>query len=181
MCGIRVLEGLCQGVIFPSTHTLLSKWAPISERAQLGTYCYAGSQFGTFVMLASSGILASSSMGWPSIFYISGAFAGLWTILWLFFGSNSPSEYKSISPEEKEFIEQTGANEEDPHAKKSMYTPWAKIFTSVPFLALLIVHCAQNWGYWTLLTKIPVYMKYVLEYDIKSVYYFYSDTILTFY
>lgn len=48
-------------------------------------------------------------------------------------------------------------------------TPWAKIFTSMPFLSLTIVHCAHNWGFWTLLTKIPSYMKTVLEFDIKQV------------
>lgn len=48
-------------------------------------------------------------------------------------------------------------------------TPWGKIFTSMPFISLIIVHCAHNWGFWTLLTKIPSYMKTVLEFDIKQV------------
>lgn len=48
-------------------------------------------------------------------------------------------------------------------------TPWGKIFTSMSFLSLMIVHCAHNWGFWTLLTKIPSYMKTVLEFDIKQV------------
>lgn len=39
---LRALEGLCQGFLFPSTHTLLSKWAPVEERGKLGTYCYTG-------------------------------------------------------------------------------------------------------------------------------------------
>lgn len=122
-------------------------------------------------MLSSSGFLASSFMGWPSIFYISGSVSGMWAILWLFFGSNSPSDYKYISAEEKEFIqsslgsiEEAGENE----PKKHLKTPWGKIFTSMPFYAIAIVHSAHNWGFWTLLTEMPLYMKGVLQFDIKK-------------
>lgn len=48
-------------------------------------------------------------------------------------------------------------------------TPWGKIFSSMSFISLMLVHCAHNWGFWTLLTKIPSYMKTVLEFDIKQV------------
>lgn len=105
LVALRCLQGLSQGFIFPSTHTLLSRWAPVSERGRLGTYCYAGSQFGTVLMLSTSGVLASSPIGWPSIFYLSGAAGILWTVLWFFYGGNSPAEYKHISSEEKEFIQ----------------------------------------------------------------------------
>lgn len=63
-------------------------------------------------MLSSSGILASSPMGWPSIFYISGTCGILWSILWFFYGGNSPAEYKSISIEEKEFIQSSLGSED---------------------------------------------------------------------
>lgn len=121
-------------------------------------------------MLSCSGVLASSVMGWPSIFYFSGAAGGLWSILWFFFGSNSPSECKSISTEEKDFIETSlKPNDDATQTKRRPPTPWREIFTSMPFIALFIVHAGQNWGYWTLLTKIPVYMKFILGFDIKSV------------
>lgn len=42
MCALRVLQGLTQGTIFPSTHTLLSKWVPPGERARLSTFVYSG-------------------------------------------------------------------------------------------------------------------------------------------
>ncbi|XP_037035941.1 putative inorganic phosphate cotransporter isoform X3 [Bradysia coprophila] len=169
LCALRVLEGLCQGVLFPSTHSLLSKWAPASERATLGTYCYSGSQFGTVVMLSISGILASSAMGWPSIFYFSGVAGGVWAIFWFIFGSNSPSEYRNISAEERAFIEsavETASTTDE--TKKRPPTPWLAMFTSLPFISLIIVHSAHNWGFWTLLTKIPAYMASVLGLDIKS-------------
>lgn len=162
---LRVVQGLSQGFIFPSTHTMLSKWAPVSERGTLGTYCYAGAQFGTVVMLAVSGVLAASSMGWPSIFYISGAAGCIWSVLWFFFGSNSPVEHRSISPEERNFIESSLGNQD--HSKK-IVTPWMAIFTSAPMIALIVAHCSHNWGFWTLLTQMPTYMKSVLGLDIKK-------------
>lgn len=122
-------------------------------------------------MLSSSGFLASSFMGWPSIFYISGIVSGLWAVLWLFFGSSSPAEYKYISAEEKEFIQSSlGSNEEDRENehKKHLKTPWGQIFTSMPFYAIAIVHSAHNWGFWTLLTEMPSYMNGVLHFDIKK-------------
>lgn len=169
ICGLRVIQGLCQGLIFPSTHALLSKWAPVSERGKLGTFCYAGSQFGTVVMLSSSGFLASSIFGWPSIFYVSGGAGMLWTILWLMFGASTPANVKHISQEERLFIENSiKANGSVRHATETK-TPWVSMFTSMAFISLIIVHCGHNWGFWTLLTEMPTYMKNVLELDIKKV------------
>lgn len=129
-------------------------------------------RFGTVVMMATSGILASSSMGWPAIFYSSGIISALWSILWLFFGSNSPADYKYITAEERDFIQSSlGHDENDAEhgEKKHPKTPWRAMFTSMPFISLIIVHAAHNWGFWTLLTEMPSYMKGVLEYDIKKV------------
>lgn len=154
--------------MFPSAHTLLSKWSPVEERGSLTTYCYSGSQFGTVVMLGSSGFLASSSMGWPSIFYISGACGVVWTVLFFFWGSSSPAECKSISAEEKKLIETSlGSDGSEDKSQPPLKTPWLKFFTSAPFLTLILAHCAHNWGFWTLLTEIPTYMKNVLGMDIK--------------
>ncbi|CAB3259124.1 unnamed protein product, partial [Arctia plantaginis] len=47
-------------------------------------------------------------------------------------------------------------------------TPWKSIWTSMPFYALMVAHCGQNWGFWTLMTEMPSYMKQILEVDIKA-------------
>ncbi|KAJ8931055.1 hypothetical protein NQ314_016084, partial [Rhamnusium bicolor] len=47
-------------------------------------------------------------------------------------------------------------------------TPWKAIFTSLPFWAILVAHCGQNWGFWTLFTEIPSYMQNILNFNIAS-------------
>ncbi|XP_013113524.2 putative inorganic phosphate cotransporter isoform X1 [Stomoxys calcitrans] len=169
VCALRVIMGLSQGFLFPSTHTILSKWAPVEERGTLGTYSYSGAQFGTVVMLATSGIMASSSMGWPSIFYISGGVGLVWSVAFFIWGASSPSECRLISAEEKKLIETSiGSDSANEHSSTPTKTPWLKFFTSVPFLVLALTHCTHNWGFWTLLTEIPSYMKNILNMDIKS-------------
>lgn len=163
----RVIQGLAQGFIYPSVHTMLSKWAPGNERGKLTTYSYAGTQVGTVLMMAVSGVLAASTMGWPSIYYVSGVCGIIWVLFWLIFGSNSPNEHGAISEKEREYIQDCDTSIMAKNEKRK--TPWKQIFKSTPFLALLIVHCAQNWGFWILLTQIPSYIKYVLGLDIKSV------------
>lgn len=150
LCALRLLQGLSQGFIFPSVHTSLAKWVHPSERGLLGTFTYSGSQLGIVVMLSVSGVIAASTLGWPGIFYISGGSGVLWSILFAIFGSNSPAEYKftSMTKEERDYIESMPGSSNE----KQRTTPWKSIFKSKPFWALLISHCAQNWGFWTLVT-----------------------------
>lgn len=56
-------------------------------------------------MLLVAGEIASSSLGWPGIFYICGGLGILWSLFWAYYGSNSPEENKQISAAEKEYIQ----------------------------------------------------------------------------
>ena len=47
--------------------------------------------------------------------------------------------------------------------------PWLSIMTSRPVWAMIIAHTCSNWGGYTLLTSLPMYMSEVLHYDIKQV------------
>ncbi|XP_028047518.1 putative inorganic phosphate cotransporter isoform X2 [Monomorium pharaonis] len=167
----RVGMGLTQACLLPCIQTLLSKWAPPAERARLGTFAYAGGQFGTVITMPIAGLLAASSAGWPSIFYLFGALAIVWSVVFFYFGADAPSDHRSISQEEKMYIEEslkTTETKNDDEVTQKMKTPWKEIFTSVPMWALIIVHCGQNWGYWTLLTEIPSYMTGVLNYKVEA-------------
>ncbi|CAD7015092.1 putative inorganic phosphate cotransporter [Ceratitis capitata] len=169
ICALRFCQGLCQGVTLPTIATLMSKWAPIEERSALQTYCYSGAQLGIVAMLATSGVLCSSSWGWPSTFYLPGLLGLMWTGLWLVFGASTPRDCKHISAAERDMIEESlGHNQKNAEFTKTRAVPWKDIFTSKQFLVLIFNHCTNNWCFWTLLTQMPSYINSVLGKDIKS-------------
>ncbi|KOX74622.1 Putative inorganic phosphate cotransporter [Melipona quadrifasciata] len=176
VCICRVGMGLCQSCLLPCIHILLSKWAPPLERSRLGTFAYAGAQFGTVICFPISGELAAN-VGWPYIFYVFGALSIIWSIGFFIFGSDSPSKHSWISKKERRYIENSlktidkeekVADKEKSDNETVMRTPWKAIFTSVPMWALVIVHCGQNWGYWTLITELPTYMNDILKFNLKE-------------
>ncbi|XP_055919405.1 putative inorganic phosphate cotransporter [Eupeodes corollae] len=172
---VRFIQGICLGTTFPAMHNFLSKWAPVQERAKLETFCYCGSQLGTALMLSVSGEIAISMLGWPGIFYISGAIGCLWAALWDFFSSSCPDESHFISEEEKMYIEmlpipscETCDDESFEEDLPLPPIPWKNIFKSVPFLCLLLANCTTSWGFCTLLTQIPTFLRNSLGMDIQT-------------
>ncbi|KAJ2948840.1 hypothetical protein O0L34_g5766 [Tuta absoluta] len=164
VCACRVVQGLSQGLVYPSTHYLLGKWAPLEEKSRLGTFVYAGGQFGTAIELMASGFI-SECWGWPFIFYSCGIIGVIWTGLWIFIGADTPQKSTMITEKERFYIQNSLGQIGTP---KKFTTPWKSIWTSVPFWSLLIAHCGQNWGYWTLMTEMPSYMSQVLGVNIKA-------------
>ncbi|XP_049308921.1 putative inorganic phosphate cotransporter [Bactrocera dorsalis] len=171
ICALRFLQGFCQAAVYPSGQIILARWAPPAERGILVTLCFSGMQFGTVIIMSISGILATSKFGWPSIFYVSGGCGIIWSFMWLLWGAESPRQSKLITPKERNYIEsalEVLSKSESNTTPAKLPTPWLSIFTSVPFWALNITHCAYNWGYWTLLTQIPSYIKNVFNKNIQS-------------
>lgn len=160
----RMALGIFQGFFFPCSHTILAKWAHPSERGRLASVTYSGTNLGTVLMLAVSGVIASSFMGWPGIFYCSGAACLVWTVAFYMYGANSPATCTDITVDERSFIESMPGS----HQEK-LPVPWKDIFTSKAVIALIIVHSTQNWGHWTMLTEIPSYLKQVFGFNIKTV------------
>jgi len=161
----RALIGFVQGVCSPSMHSLLSKWAPPDERSSMAAFIYAGSQMGTIVGLTLSGLIVDS-LGWEAVFYIEGPVALIFLLMWMTLVYDSPEQHPRISDKEKAYIARamgkTGNNQ------KKMPVPWKSIATSVPFWALLVANVSNSWGFYMMLTELPIYMKTILHFDTKS-------------
>jgi len=51
----------------------------------------------------------------------------------------------------------------------SVRVPWLSFAKCLPLYALTVAHFTCTWGYYTLLTCLPLYFKHVLQFDMKSV------------
>ncbi|KAK9731726.1 Major Facilitator Superfamily [Popillia japonica] len=163
----RFIQGLGEGPIVPCTHALLAKWIPPNERSRMGAFVYAGAQFGTVISMPLSGLLSASSVGWPSIFYVFGGVGTLWCIAFLVFIYEDPETNKKMNGEERKYILNALWGAEASQARKPPI-PWKSIVSSMAFWAILVAHMGQNYGYETLMTELPTYMKQVLKFNIKS-------------
>ncbi|XP_022916498.1 putative inorganic phosphate cotransporter [Onthophagus taurus] len=160
----RISQGFTQGFFFPCVHNMLSKWIPLRERSRMGTFVYAGGPLGTVISMPLTGWISASTIGWPGAFYLYGCFGLIWVLMWIWRAGNNPEEYKTITDEEKLYILKGSGQQNQTKA----ITPWKKIVTSLPIIAILVANSGQMWSYWTLMTEIPTYMKGVLQFDIEK-------------
>ncbi|BES96087.1 high affinity inorganic phosphate:sodium symporter activity [Nesidiocoris tenuis] len=165
VCAIRVVMGICQGFMVPLTYSLISKWAPPTERNRFLGYSLNGAVLGMVFGFPIFGLLAKGAWGWPSIFYFSSVLAFAWSLLYWLYGANSPAEFSRISPEERNYIETSLSQVE---YKEKPPVPWKHIFKSVPFWALVVAQVGYGWGFSIVLTQTPSYFNNVLNLDIRT-------------
>ncbi|CAG9837624.1 unnamed protein product [Diabrotica balteata] len=159
----RVVQGLCQGFVYPSISNLLGRWTHISERSRLGSLTLSGAPFGTIMSLPVNGFIASSWLGWPYCFYIYSIAGYVWVVLFFLFGASTPADSKRISAAEREYIEKSTNIK-----GQKLTVPWKEIIKCRPFWALFLAQVGQIWGYNTLLTEMPNYMSNVMGFKISS-------------
>lgn len=155
LLAVRIIEGIFEGVTYPCIHAVWARWAPPLERSRLATLAFSGSYVGTVVSMPVCAYLAKS-LGWPSIFYFFGSLALSWVVVWWIFVAETPAEDPWISKGELEYIKRSLGHV---NYGKSGVIPWGKILTSMPVWAIVASHFAENWGFYTLLTQLPKFMK----------------------
>lgn len=164
LIALRVAVGLAESSSYPAGHAFWSLWAPPLERSKLGALNFAGGNVGIIVSMFCSGYLAIY-YGWPSIFYVFGACAVIWSLVWLALVRNSPSEQSWITREEVEYIEMSlAADIQEKHTS----IPWKAIFSSLPFWAIVVAHFTHGWGLYTMLSELPLYSSQRLNLDLKE-------------
>ncbi|XP_067632668.1 putative inorganic phosphate cotransporter [Eurosta solidaginis] len=166
-CAIRMAHGLIEGPLFPCINDHVAKWSPPQERYFLSALAFTGVNSGTVTSILFSGLIASSSLGWPGVSYIPGGLCIVWCGVWLIFGETNAPSSRFITKEECIYIESSLNRGNDFH-KKKIPVPWVAMWKSVTFWALLFSSACISWGSTTLQSQIPSYLNGVLNMDIKN-------------
>ncbi|XP_042217482.1 putative inorganic phosphate cotransporter isoform X2 [Homarus americanus] len=123
-----------------------------------------GSQAGTIIGFPLAATIIDS-LGWEAVFYIQASLTLVWCAGWFLLVADTPDSDSRISKVERDYIYNSlGGSKE----KKAPPVPWRSALTSLPFWAILVAGVGNNWGFYTLLTDLPLYMKQMLQKDIKS-------------
>ncbi|XP_028967118.1 sialin-like [Galendromus occidentalis] len=158
LLALRFLEGIGEGVITPCIFVFVTKWVPIEEQGFLLNLVASGSTLAMVSTMPLSAMLCASDLGWPSAFYIFG-FGGIVScILWLINAADGPEHHRWISREERDYIMEY----RPPSTKRSpKFVPWRRMLLSPVVILLSIQSLAKCLNFYTILTELPSYLKYM--------------------
>ncbi len=163
---VRVGMGLAEGVSFPAFYSLFARWIPSGERTRAIGLITSGVPLGTVGALFLTPYIVVY-WGWPMAFYLFGALGVIWYAIWQLRVTALPEDHPTIRPEELELIGRLATTPDA--AARPANPPWRKLLSSAPVWALIICHFCSNWGFYVLLTWLPVFVNQELGIDLAQV------------
>ncbi|KVH94802.1 Major facilitator superfamily [Cynara cardunculus var. scolymus] len=140
-------------------------WFPCNERATAVGLSMGGFHLGNVVGLVLTPIVMSS-VGISGPFILFSSLGLLWLTMWTLRVTNDPQESRSISNSELRLI-QAGKSKAPP-LKKGELPPLRLLLSKMPTWAIIFANVTNNWGYFVLLSWMPVYFKTVFNVNLKQ-------------
>ncbi|XP_046393448.1 sialin-like isoform X2 [Ischnura elegans] len=169
---VRVLQGLCSGIVMPGMQYLFSQWFPPQEHATFSGAVFSAMHSGTVIGMAASGPLSKWPLeggGWPMVFYFFGAIGAALIVPWWLLVFDSPECHPRISEQEKNYIlAGQGTEKKAMKHQTSAPLPWLSILTDIHVWAAIIYQWSSGWVLYIMLSDIPTYMKNILHFDIQK-------------
>ncbi|GLJ41616.1 hypothetical protein SUGI_0861310 [Cryptomeria japonica] len=172
LLAVRALFGAAEGVALPCMNTTISRWFPSTERATAVGLSMAGFHLGNVISLLASPILMSQA-GVYGPFLTFGVLGFLWLSIWIPNIFNDPQFHPRISKSELVHIH-NGIEYSPKSTKKSTIQttqkmpPFRLLFSKLPTWAIIVANVTNNWGYFVLLSWMPVYFKTVFNVNLKQ-------------
>ncbi len=148
----RAVLGLGESVHFPTVHSLAARWTIAAERSRAISLYVSSVSFGTAVALLASPLIVLT-LGWPSVFYISGVLGLLWLAIWFLKAADVPEKCAGMTTHELAMIEADRSA-----APLADSIPWAAIMREQSVWAIVIAHVCNNFGLYIILLWLPTYL-----------------------
>lgn len=169
---MRMLLGIAEGVAMPCMNNMVSRWFPRTERARAVGLSMAGFHLGSVIGLIFSPIIMAQT-GVFGPFIIFGICGFLWLLVWLTAISRSPQSNSQISRSELLYILDGNENpikvgtEKMPHSSNRL-PPFGLLLSKLPTWAILAANSMHNWGYFIILSWMPVYFNTIYGVNLKQ-------------
>ncbi|KAF8672090.1 hypothetical protein HU200_049774 [Digitaria exilis] len=161
---VRALFGLAEGVAFPTMSTFLPKWFPTQERATAVGISMGGFHLGNVISFLATPIIMSH-IGLTGTFAFFASLGYLWLSVWMLNVESDPIDSRTISKSELQYIlaGRTGSK-----VQGSKCPSLRELYSKTEFWAVTIANVVNNWGYFVLLSWMPVYFKTVYNVNLKQ-------------
>ena len=142
---------------------MVARWSPPDEKGKFIS-ALLGGLLGTVFTWSTLGIVIET-FGWKYGFYIPAVIALILTFLWYMIVADSPEVHPTITKVERELIQKSLGGSV---STKKQFPPLGKILTSIPFLALLLLHYGSLWGLFFLMNAAPMFMVQALNFNLSK-------------
>lgn len=169
LLSMRVLLGVAEGVALPCMNNMVSRWFPQAERSRAVGLAMAGFTLGSAIGLLISPIIMSKA-GVFGPFVIFGLFGFLWVLVWLSATSSTPSRHPSITRYELDYIikgQKPLTNLSKHHDQSTIIPPFKMLLSKLPTWALISANAMHSWGYFVILSWMPVYFNTIYHVDLR--------------
>uniref|UniRef100_A0A1J3D636 Putative anion transporter 4, chloroplastic n=1 Tax=Noccaea caerulescens TaxID=107243 RepID=A0A1J3D636_NOCCA len=165
----RAMVGVAEGVALPCMNNMVARWFPPTERSRAVGIAMAGFQLGNVVGLMLSPILMSQG-GIYGPFVIFGLSGFLWMLVWLSATSTTPDQHPQITKFELEYImhKQRTSSREKRRNTTSVIPPFRRLLSKMPTWAVIVANSMHSWGFFVLLSWMPIYFNSVYHVNLKQ-------------
>jgi ACS family D-galactonate transporter-like MFS transporter len=159
----RLVLGVGEAPTFPANSKAIGYWFPSRERSLATAIFDAASKFAPAVGVPLLGLILIH-FGWRWSFAATGILSFLYFLLfyWLY---RNPSEDKSLTANEREFILRGGAQSEG-RAKMKQSSSIAYLLRQRKVQGLVLGYASYNYTFYLLLTWLPSYLSIALHVNL---------------
>lgn len=171
LLSMRALLGVAEGVALPCMNNMIARWFPQTERSRAVGLAMAGFQLGSAIGLTLSPILMSQGgVGGP--FIIFGLSGFLWVLVWVSTTSSTPERSPQISKYELQYIQskrKKSIKDETSQTKSTkIIPPFRRLLSKLPTWSLIIANSMHSWGFFVILSWMPIYFKTIYHVDLRQ-------------